>query len=273
MPVSHLPSRLHGAALAGAAGLVATASSPSLADTTVFVTANPLAQAQRAQPGSVLGADALLLRRGGTLAEALDGLPGVAASWFGPNSSRPVIRGLDGERVRLLESGSAAVDASSLSFDHAVAVDLLLVERVEVLRGPAALLYGANATGGVVNAIDNRIPRAPQAGLSGRTELRLGGASAERAAAVVLDGGAGRWAWHANAFGRSSRDLKVPGFLPPAAGSAWARRVRNSAAAASGGAVGGSWADDDGHVGLALDSYGNRYGVTVEPDVHIDMAR
>jgi iron complex outermembrane recepter protein len=124
---------------------------------TIVVTGNPL-RGELTAPASVLGGDALVRARSGTLGDTLSGLPGVAATGFGPQSSRPVIRGLDGDRIRLLDNGGTAVDASSLSFDHAAPIDPLVVERFEVLRGPAALLYGGNATGGVVNAIDNRVP-------------------------------------------------------------------------------------------------------------------
>jgi iron complex outermembrane recepter protein len=238
---------------------------------TIVITGNPL-RSEVGAPANVLGGDALLRARGGTLGDTLSGLPGVAATGFGPQSSRPVIRGLDGDRIRLLDNGGAAVDASSLSFDHAAAIDPLVVERFEVLRGPAALLYGGSATGGVVNAIDNRVPRTALAGLGGRAELRLGGAARERAGAAVLEGGAGGFNWHADVAARKSRDLRVPRFTPPG-GEPARERVVNSAGDSRAGAVGASWADADGHVGAALDTYRNDYGVTVEPDVTIDMKR
>jgi iron complex outermembrane recepter protein len=186
-----------------------------------------------------------------------------------------VIRGLDGDRVRLLDNGGASVDASSLSFDHAVAIDPLVAERIEVLRGPAALLYGGNATGGVVNVIDNRIPRLPMAGLGGRAELRGGGAASERAASVVLDGGSGSFAWHADAFGRDSHDQRAPRHTPLEDGVPLepTNRVRNSAAEARGGAVGAGWAGAAGHAGLAVQTLRHDYGVTVEPDVTIRLER
>ena len=248
---------------------------PAAPSATVVVTGNPLGRDTLVQASSVLSGDALVLRRASTLGETLDGLPGVASTWFGPNANRPVIRGLDGDRIRVLDNGGASVDASSLSFDHAVALDPLVVERLEVLRGPAALLYGGNATGGVVNTIDNRIPRAPQAGLGGRVELRGGGAAGERAAAALLEGGAGGLAWHADVFGRRTNDLRVPTYTPVADGMPLepTTRVRNSESRAEGGALGGGWADADGHAGLAVDTYRNDYGVTVEPDVLIRMQR
>jgi iron complex outermembrane recepter protein len=238
---------------------------------TIVITGNPLRNDIGA-PTSVLGGDALTRARSGTLGDTLSGLPGVAATGFGPQSSRPVIRGLDGDRIRLLDNGGAAIDASSLSFDHAAAIDPLVVERFEVLRGPAALLYGGSATGGVVNAIDNRVPRTALTGLGGRAELRFGGAARERAGAAVLEGGAGGFNWHADVAARKSRDLRVPRFTLPD-GEPARDRVVNSAGDSQAGAIGASWADANGFIGAALDTYRNDYGVTVEPDVTIDMKR
>jgi iron complex outermembrane receptor protein len=245
------------------------------ATASVVITGNPLGREVGAQPASVLAGDGLALRRAATLGETLDGLPGVSASWFGPNSSRPVIRGLDGDRVRLLDNGGASVDASNLSFDHAVAMDPLVAERIEVLRGPAALLYGGSATGGLVNTIDNRIPRVPASGLGGRAEVRLGGAAAGRSGAAVVEGGGGGLAWHADAFGRRSDDLRVPRFTPLEDGQpqAPALRVRNSAGSASGAALGAGWVSERGFLGASVERYDSRYGVTAEPDVTIDMQR
>jgi iron complex outermembrane recepter protein len=256
--------------------LAALGCSAALAQTqTVVITGNPLGRDSATQPATVLSGEGLALRRGGTLGETLDGLPGVSATGFGPNASRPVIRGLDGDRLRLLDNGGASIDASNLSFDHASATDPLVTERIEVLRGPAALLYGGNATGGVVNSIDNRIPKLVAAGLTGRAEVRLGGAASEKAGAAVLEGGAGSWAWHADASGRSSSDLRVPRYTPIEDGVALdpATRVRNSAARSEGGAVGGGYVSANAYLGASLETSRNRYGVTVEPDVFIRMQR
>ena len=257
--------------LALAASLPGLAAAQAASPNTVVITGNPLGSTLTA-PSSVLAGDGLALRRAGTLGDTLDGLPGVAASSFGPQSSRPVIRGLDGDRIRLLDNGGASADASNLSFDHAVAVDPLVVERLEVLRGPAALLYGGNATGGVVNAIDNRIPRSPLRGLGGRAELRLGGAAGETAGAALLEAGAGGLNWHADVARRLSGDLRTPGFTRPG-DTAPSHRVANSDGDSTSAAVGASWADAQGHAGAAVDGYRNSYGVTVDPEVRIRMRR
>jgi iron complex outermembrane recepter protein len=269
------PFRRRASAMAALAfGAPAAMAQQSTSTTTVVITGNPL-RSDVGAPASVLGGDALTRARSGTLGDTLSALPGVAATGFGPQSSRPVIRGLDGDRIRLLDNGGAAIDASSLSFDHAAAIDPLVVERFEVLRGPAALLYGGSATGGVVNAIDNRIPRTALAGLGGRAEVRFGGAASERAGAALLEGGANGFNWHADFSARNSSDLRVPRFTPVEEGVPVEprRRVVNSAGQSRAGALGASWADADGYVGLALDTYRNQYSVTVEPDVTIDMQR
>jgi iron complex outermembrane recepter protein len=272
------------AACLALAGAAKAQTPPTSADATVVITGNPLGNERTLWPAAVLSGNGLTLRRATTLGETLEGLPGVAATGFGPNASRPVIRGLDGDRVRLLDNGNASVDASSLSFDHAVAIDPLVIERLEVLRGHAVLLYGGSATGGVVNAINNRIPRVwPTGPISARAELRGGGAADERAAAAVIEGavGAGEanarsgFAWHVDAFGRRTDDQKTPRFTPVEDGTPLepADRVRNSASRAEGGALGASVLGGFGHAGVSAETYRNRYGVTVEPDVTIRMQR
>lgn len=236
----------------------------------IIVTGNPLRQADPAAPASVLSEEALATRRSSTLGETLDGLPGVAATGFGPNASRPVIRGQDGDRIRILSNAGASLDASSLSFDHAVPLDPLVIERIEVLRGPAALLYGGSALGGVVNAIDNRIPKSPLGPLSGALELRVGGAARERGLSGLVEGGTEGLAWHADAFTRRTDDLVVPSFQ---VGGAARDRVINSASDAKGGALGVSRVWQDGYVGASIDTYRNDYGVVVEEDITISMKR
>lgn len=241
----------------------------------VVVTGNPLRSTEIAAPVSILSGDELVLRRGSSLGETLTGQPGVSSTYFGPNANRPVIRGLDGDRVRILGNGGASIDASSLSFDHAVPIDPLVVERIEVLRGPGALMYGGSAVGGVVNTIDNRIPSAKIERFGGAAELRFGGADRERGGALVLETGNGRYALHADAFGRETSDLRVPRFTPIEDGAAGpsTTTVRNSAGRASGGALGGAITFGSGHVGLAVDGYDSRYGIVAEPDVVIRMQR
>ena len=255
-----------------------TSQAQAVAPTTlekVVVTGNPLGSTEIASPVSVLTGDALVLRRGSTLGDTLNGLPGVSTTSFGPNASRPIIRGLDGDRVRILSNAGASLDASSLSFDHAVPIDPLIVERLEVLRGPGALMYGGSAMGGVVNALDNRIPKQPLNGTSGAVELRLGGAERERGGAALVETGNSAYALHADVFGRQTSDLQVPRYVPIQDGAPLpaTTRVRNSAADTRGGALGGSLFFGKNRLGLSVDSYDSTYGPVAEPDVTIKMKR
>lgn len=253
----------------------APASAPAATLRPVVVTGNPLGNTELTAPVSVLSGDELVLRRGTSIGETLASQPGVSSTYFGPNANRPTIRGMDGERVRLMSNAGASLDASTLSFDHAVPIDPLIVERLEVLRGPGALLYGGSAVGGVVNAIDNRIPKDPIERSSGALELRAGGADAERGGAALAETGNGRFALHVDAFGRDTSDLRVPRFTPIEDGAALpeTRRVRNSSSRTRGGAVGGSLFFQGGHVGLSVDTYDSVYGTPAEADVHIEMKR
>ncbi len=246
----------------------------------VAVTGNPLGVGSDAMvlPVSILSGRELSLKREATLGETLNTMPGVAASNFGPNSSRPVIRGLDAERVRIMQNGVGILDASSLSFDHAVAIDPLVIEQIDVVRGPAALLYGGSAVGGVVNAIDHRIPTEPVNGIIGRTEARLGGPDNQRNAAAVVDVGNGQFAMHADAYKRKTDDLNIPGFAVSnrknqADGTLQENhgKLINSSASSDGGALGASLTFDKGYVGSSYSGFNSNYGTVAEQAVRIDM--
>lgn len=239
----------------------------------VIITANPLGAADLTVPTASYSGLGLLLRRGTTVGDTLDGTPGVASTYFGPNANRPVIRGLDGDRIRILANGGASTDASGLSYDHAVPMDPISVERIEVLRGPGALLYGGNAVGGVVNVIDNRIPREPLPGVAGRADLGLSSGNGGRSGAVMVEGGSERMGLHADAFQRRTGDVRVPVELAcTRTGAApLARRMCNSASEVRGGAVGGSLFFDRGYLGAAVSTYRSDYGTVAEDDVVIAM--
>jgi iron complex outermembrane receptor protein len=212
------------------------------------------------------------------LGETLNGIPGVSSTSFGPNASRPVIRGLDAERVRIMQNGVGVVDASSLSFDHAVSVDPLIIEQVDVIRGPAALLYGGSAVGGVVNAVDHRIPTEKLEGITGRTEARLGGPANESNMVGVVDVGNGQIAIHADAYARKSNNLTIPGFAVSnrkalADGTLQTNNgtLKNSSATSDGGALGASLTFDNGYLGASYSGFNSNYGTVAEENVRIDM--
>ena len=207
------------------------------------------------------------LRRSGaaTLGDLLVSKPGITGSSFAPGaSSRPIIRGLDVNRVRIQEDGIGANGASDLGEDHFVPVDPLTTDRVEVIRGPATLRFGSQAIGGVVETSNNRIPTAiPPRGIG--TEFRGGYNSADRGVdgAVLLDAGAANFALHADAFGRTAQDYRAPSYpyltapdpadLPNATQpSAFNGRQPNSGTRNNGQSVGGSYLFNDGFLGLAV---------------------
>ncbi len=246
----------------------------------VAVTGNPLGVGsdELVVPVSVLNGRELSLKREGTLGETLNGIPGVTATQFGPNASRPVIRGLDAERVKIMQNGVGILDASSLSFDHAVGIDPLIIEQIDVVRGPAALLYGGSAMGGVVNAIDHRIPTEKVDGIIGRAETRFGGADSTRNGAIVVDIGNGQFAIHGDVYTRKTSDLDIPGFAVSSRKSRADGTPRenkgklvNSSAEGDGGALGASLTFDKGYIGLSYSILDNNYGVVAEEAVRIDM--
>jgi len=245
----------------------------------VAVTGNPLGVGsdELVVPVSVLNGRELSLRREGTLGETLNSIPGVSATQFGPNASRPIIRGLDAERVRIMQNGIGILDASSLSFDHAVGIDPLIIEQIDVVRGPAALLYGGSAMGGVVNAIDHRIPKEKLDGITGRAEARFGGPDSTRNGAAVVDVGNGQFAIHADAYSRKTSDLDIPGFAvsrrkSEADGTPRENRgkLADSSSEGDGGALGASLTFDHGYAGVSFSTLNNNYGV-LEEDIRIDM--
>ncbi len=244
----------------------------------VTITARNLESGSLLVPAQQLSGAALTQRQSSTLGETLDNLPGIANSSFGPNVGRPIIRGMEGDRIRILQNSGANMDVSSLSNDHAVPIDPLTTERIDVLRGPATLLYGGSAMGGVVNVIDNRIARErtfdAQGGVMGKAEVRAGGAADERSTGAMVEGGNDKFVWHVDAFDRSTQNLRVPKDMTCGDGGASnGRRVCNSASNSKGGALGGTLLFDRGYLGVSTSEYRSNYGTVAEPGVTIGMLR
>lgn len=252
-----------------------TAQTPQLKEITI--TGNPLGATDLLAPSAQYSGDGLLLRSKTTLGETLDGTPGVSSTYFGPNASRPIIRGQDGDRIRILNNGGALLDASNLSYDHSVSADPLTIERIEVLRGPGALQYGGSAVGGVVNVIDNRIPREAlfdaQGGVGGKLDLGAATGNKERTAGVLLEAGNNRYAIHVDAMNRETKDVNVPIdiFCNRTSGAFTARSICNSASKISSTALGGSIFFDQGYLGASVSGYRSNYGTVAEPNVNIGM--
>jgi iron complex outermembrane receptor protein len=180
----------------------------------VVVTATPLSRnvIEMSQSATVLSGASLDREVANNLGDTLARIPGLSNSSFGQNVGRPVIRGFDGARVGVLNNNMGAADASAVSQDHAVAVEPFLADQIEVLRGPATLLYGSGAIGGVVNMVTHTIPEEiPENGHSGRAMIQGDSAADQRMAAGRLDMGQGNWAFHASGFYRRTDDYEIPG--------------------------------------------------------------
>ncbi len=252
----------------------------------VSTTADPRHASQLFQPVGVLSGEELVEKLEMSIGDTLAKQPGVSSSYFGPGAGRPIIRGLGGDRVRVLKDGLGSGDASDTSPDHAVSIDPLSAERVEIARGPATLLYGSAAIGGAVNILTNSVPETlPSSSITGDVALRGGSVANERSGSLKLDGSAGsRVAWHAEAFARQTDDYDIPsdavlggpeegheeeehegeehedeehgdeedrspGFLP------------NSSIESSGATLGFSWVGDRSFFGIAATGYDTDYGV------------
>jgi len=226
-----------------------------------------------------------------TIGDTLARQPGVSATSFGPSASRPVLRGLQGERIRVLTDGIGSIDVSNTSVDHAVAINPLTAERIEVLRGPSALLFGSSAVGGVVNVIDTRIPRTrPANGYRLDAIGSYGSAANERSGSAAADVAVGRhFVLHADGSYQKTDDLEVGGYvLSPtaraaalsqvgrpqdvepgeepidfAANAALRGRIPNIASETWTAAAGATLVTDTGHLGIAYSHYDSFYGVPV----------
>ncbi|MFW6300822.1 MAG: TonB-dependent receptor, partial [Oceanicaulis sp.] len=216
--MTHRPATQRRARLLGAAALAAALSAPAFAEAhpdVVVVQSSPIGVDNRSVVGAVtvIDDDELIRNLEGNIADTLEHVPGVTSTYFGPAAGRPIVRGLGADRVRFLINGLGGLDASASSPDHAVAAEVLGADAVEVLRGPAAIAFGGNAVGGVVNVLDGRVPTKPVDGLldgfvyAGRTSVDDGAQFAGRLAgqvgAVVIQGDFVR---------RDADGFKIPGF-------------------------------------------------------------
>ncbi|MDZ4403364.1 TonB-dependent receptor [Prosthecobacter sp.] len=237
---------------------------------------------QQAQATSVLTGQPLNLAIEPSLGQTLARLPGVSSSYFGPAASRPIIRGLDGDRVRILQNGLNTIDASSASPDHAVSFDVANLKSVEVIRGPATLLYGSNAIGGVVNAIDGRIVDEKLDGtIRGSMGGRFSSVDSGYQSNAMLEGGWKGLAFHVEAFTRAAEDFHIPGNARtvgeqernplPAGDLEPSKNVPNSHLRSEGVSGGLSYVWEGGFVGFAWTEFHSLYGSPAEPSVFIDL--
>ena len=268
-----------------------TASSATPQGRDIIVTA-ALPQSERdvLQGTSVLAGEELTRNLRPTIGETLARQPGVSATSFGPSASRPILRGFQGDRIRVLTDGIGSIDVSNTSVDHAVIIDPLLAERIEVLRGPSALLFGSSAVGGVVNVIDTRIPRTvPENGYRLNGIANYGSAADERSGGAAGDVAIGEHlVLHADGSYLKANDLRTGrGYLlsPTARAAALSQvgqpqpdaeepidfaasaglrnRLPNSAAETWTAGAGASIITDTGTLGVSYSHYDSLYGVPI----------
>lgn len=242
----------------------------------IVVTADPLARNENeaTTPISVLDGQALDRAQTQTLGETLDGELGIANSSFGPGAGRPVIRGQSGPRVRVLDGGVGVNDVSSLSPDHNPAVEPFRAEQIEILRGPAALLYGSGAIGGVVNVVSDTIPTAAAGPADFAVGTQFDSARRGRSLFGHVEFGAGPLVFHIDGLTRRTNDLEIPGFAESEAAHEEEEGeeaheeedevpgiLENTYSETETGAFGMSWVGSRGFLGAAITQYDTTYGI------------
>lgn len=230
------------------------------------------------QNATVLDAAALDRAVRGSIGETLAGQAGVASTSFGPGAARPVLRGLQGERVRTLTDGIGSIDVANTSADHAVALDPLVADRIEVLRGPSTLLYGSSALGGVVNVISRRVPQSlPEQPVLFGGRAGYGSAADERFAAGAADAKLGsQLVLHVDGSYLNTGDLRIPDFAESRLLRALEAgddddddgeedevrdRLPNSDVRTTSAGVGLSYVGERGYFGGAVSLYDSNYGI------------
>jgi len=240
------------------------------------------------QPTEVLGGEELERSRAQTLGDSLQSLPGVQSAEFGSGASRPVIRGQGGPRVRVLDGGAGVVDASTISPDHNAAVEPFRAQQIEVLKGPATLLYGSGAIGGVVNVVSDMFPTEPLEGISGAVGSSFSSVDEGRSVFGHVEGGHGGFVFHLDGLSRQTEDYDIPGTAAledehhegetaeeHAAHAEESGSVPNTATETDSLAAGISWVGSRSYVGLGVSSYDSIYGIpghAHEEEAHADEA-
>jgi iron complex outermembrane receptor protein len=224
----------------------------------VSPTARP--QFESYQPTTVLSGQELTKNLEATIGATLSESPGVAMREFGPGPARPIIRGLDGDRVSVLEDGQRMGDLSSQSGDHAVPTNPAAARKIEVVRGPATLLYGANAIGGLVNVITDSIPTEKLAGTSGNITMNYGSNGSAALGAGDIHVGNGRFAVHFGGAGNHAGNYETP-----------EGEVENSQSRMAMGQVGAGWTGDKSYVGASYGYDDSKYGIPVVEEGQISL--
>jgi iron complex outermembrane receptor protein len=227
----------------------------------ITITANPLGKTalESTQPVSIISGDELKQKHAHSLGETLSSEPGINNTHFANVAGSPIVRGLGGPRVKITQNGLDTGDVSRGSPDHAVTTETSTAEQIEVLRGPATLLYGSGAIGGVINVVDNRIPSEPIYGLQGNVNGSLSSNNDNKEASYDLQVGNGTWALYTDAFIRDASDYETASFINDEGERV--DSVENSFVEAQGGTLGVSYQFDNGFFGISYQGLTQDYGI------------
>ena len=227
---------------------------------------------------NVLAGDKLRRAVASTIGETLKNETGVHSSSFGPGVGLPVIRGQTSRRIEVLANNTVVADASDISADHASGTEPFLVERIEILRGPAVLRYGSGAIGGVINVIDNRTHETFEEGFNGGVRVGFDTNNEERVAVGKLDIGSGNWMVHLDGVSRESDDIEIPDFALVDAGPGDGSTdgfIANTDTESESYSIGVSRIGENYSAGLSVNGIDNNYGIPPEPNpdeiVRIDL--
>ncbi|MDC0369491.1 TonB-dependent receptor [Opitutales bacterium] len=235
---------------------------------------------QTTQSVGILTGDELDKARASTIAGTLSDVPGVSQTQFGPSANRPIIRGQDKFRVKIVQNGTDTFSVSAQSEDHAVPIDPLLVDRIEILRGSSALLHGGSGIGGVVNVIDRSIPTAIPSGISGSLLSIYSSVDDGFNSGVTAFAGSDSFNFQINGFIRDFKDYDTPSFYKEDHHSGELEGpfnvVSNSHGESQSIGFGGAYKMESGYAGFSYSNYNNDYGVPgehAESDTLIEMER
>ena len=248
------------------------------------ITANPLGLSsdEIANPVQIFSGTDLQNMKDSSLGAVLDGVPGITNNSWGDSVGQPVIRGMDSNRIKILNNGMEIKDVSNMSGDHAVAIDTLSTEQIEIIRGPASIIYGGGAVGGVINIIDHRIHNEYLDGVIGKYDQSFGGANNESATGFSFDYGHNdNLMFHLDAYKRDSKNLNIPGFSVSQrlvdSDDEFTRdkygkdTLQSSDNESGGGSIGVSHIFDGGHTGLAFSGHRVDYGNPLEAGGTFDL--
>ena len=247
------------------------------------VTANPLSLSadEMVRPINIMNGVNLQNRKSSSLGSMLDSVPGVSNSSWGDSIGRPVIRGMDRNRIQILNNGMQVKDVSNVAGDHAIAMDSLSTEQIEVVRGPETIIYGGGAIGGVVNLIDYRIHPEFIDGIVGKYDASTGGANNATSTSLLMDFGANNVMFHIDLYDRDSKNIKIPGFSVSKkladSDDEFTRSkygkdtLQNSYNESQGGGVGATYFFNNGFTGFSYASHEQEYGNILENDAFVDL--